>query len=53
MLRWAVMYLFIALIDALVGFTEMAGTAYVGAKILFVVFLVLAMLTLACGGEHE
>ncbi len=49
MLRWAVMFLVIALIAALFGFTDVAGTAYSGAKILFVVFLILAVLSMVFG----
>ena len=43
MLRLAVLFLVIALIAALFGFGIVAGTAYEGAKILFFIFLVLAI----------
>lgn len=49
MLRWAVLFLVIALIAALFGFTGVARTAYAGAKILFVVFLILAVLSMIFG----
>ncbi len=49
MLRWAVLFLVIALVAALFGFGGVAGMAYDGAKILFVVFLVLAVLSMAFG----
>ena len=43
MLRLAVLFLVIALVAALFGFGIVAGTAYEGAKILFFIFLVLAI----------
>jgi uncharacterized membrane protein YtjA (UPF0391 family) len=46
MLRIAILFLVIALIAALFGFTPVAGVAYDAAKILFFVFLVLAVLSL-------
>jgi len=49
MLRWAIMFLVIALISALFGFTDVAGTSMVAAKILFFVFLVLFVLSLLFG----
>jgi len=49
MLGWAIGFLLIALVAALLGFTTVAGTAYAAAKIVFVVFLVLAVLSLAFG----
>jgi len=49
MLRWAILFLVIALIAALFGFTGVAGTAFDGAKILFFVFLVLAVLSMIFG----
>ena len=41
MLRLAILFLVIALLAALFGFTAVAGTAYEGARILFFVFIVL------------
>ncbi|USQ96211.1 DUF1328 domain-containing protein [Caulobacter sp. RL271] len=47
MLNWAVTFLVIALIAALLGFTSIAGTAMGIAKILFFVFLILFVVSLA------
>ncbi len=47
MLNWAVTFLVIALIAALLGFTSVAGTAIGIAKILFFVFLILFVVSLA------
>lgn len=52
MLRWALLFLIIALIAALFGFTTVAGTAYAAAKILFFVFLVLFVITLLFGSRR-
>jgi uncharacterized membrane protein YtjA (UPF0391 family) len=52
MLRWALLFLIIALIAALFGFTTVAGTAYAAAKILFFVFLVLFIVTLLLGNRR-
>jgi uncharacterized membrane protein YtjA (UPF0391 family) len=49
MLRLAVLFLVIALVAALFGFTSVAGTATYGAKILFFVFLVLFIVSLLLG----
>lgn len=49
MLGWAVSFLIIALIAALLGFTWLAGTAAWFAKILFIVFLVLFLVSLISG----
>lgn len=46
MLNWAVTFLVIALIAALLGFTSVAGTAIGIAKILFYIFLVLFLVSL-------
>jgi len=45
MLRLAIVFLVIALIAALVGFGGIAALSWEGAKILFVVFLILAVLS--------
>ncbi|MBO9546211.1 DUF1328 domain-containing protein [Caulobacter sp.] len=50
MLNWAVTFLVIALIAALLGFTSIAGTAIGIAKILFFVFLILFVVSLVAGG---
>lgn len=49
MLGWSLMFLVVALIAAVFGFTTVAGTAYMAAKILFFVFLVLFVLSLVLG----
>ena len=46
MLGWALTFLVVALIAALLGFTSIAGAAMGVAKILFVVFLVLFLVSL-------
>ncbi|PZR34666.1 DUF1328 domain-containing protein [Caulobacter segnis] len=46
MLNWAVTFLVIALIAALLGFTSVAGAAIGIAKILFYVFLILFLVSL-------
>lgn len=49
MLSWAVTFLIVALIAALLGFTGIAGTAVWIAKVLFFVFLILFIVTLLFG----
>src|SRR4051794_23468155 len=49
MLRWAVIFLVIALVAAALGFGGIAGDAAGIAKILFVVFLVVAAISLVLG----
>jgi len=49
MLRWAIVFLVIALVAALFGFGLVAGVAYDAAKILFFVFLVLALVSFISG----
>jgi uncharacterized membrane protein YtjA (UPF0391 family) len=49
MLRWAVIFLVVALIAAAMGFGGIAGDAAGIAKILFVVFLVIAAISLVLG----
>lgn len=49
MLRYAILFLVIALVAALFGFNLVGGMAYGAAKILFFVFLVLAVLSLLGG----
>jgi uncharacterized membrane protein YtjA (UPF0391 family) len=51
MLRWALLFLIVALIAGLFGFTTVAGTAYAAAKILFFVFLVLFVIALLLGNR--
>jgi uncharacterized membrane protein YtjA (UPF0391 family) len=52
MLRLAVLFLMIALIAALFGFVGVASYSWEGAKILFFVFLVLAVLSFVVGGSR-
>lgn len=49
MLRWALVFLVVALIAALFGFTNVAGTSMFAAQILFFVFLVLFVVSLIAG----
>ncbi len=49
MLSWAITFLIIALIAGVLGFTTIAGTAIGFAKIIFVVFLVLFVLSFVMG----
>jgi uncharacterized membrane protein YtjA (UPF0391 family) len=49
MLYWAACFFVIALVAAFFGFVGIAGTAMGAAKILFAVFLVLAVVSLLFG----
>lgn len=49
MLNWAATFFVIAIIAAVLGFTSIAGSAIEIAKILFVVFLVLAVVSFVFG----
>ncbi len=49
MLRWALLFLVIALVAAVFGFGLVADMSYTAAKILFFVFLVLAVLSFIGG----
>jgi uncharacterized membrane protein YtjA (UPF0391 family) len=49
MLRWALLFLIVALVAALFGFTTVVGPAMVAAKILFFVFLVMFVVSLVAG----
>jgi uncharacterized membrane protein YtjA (UPF0391 family) len=51
MLHYAVVFLVVALIAALLGFTGLAGAAAGIAKILFFVFLILFVASLLFGGR--
>ena len=53
MLRFAVVFLVIALVAGLFGFVGVAGYPWEGAKILFFVFLVLAVLSFLVGGSRR
>jgi len=45
------LFLIVALIAGLFGFTSVAGTSYVIAKVLFFVFLVLFIISLLMGSR--
>ena len=49
MLRWALLFLVVALLAGVFGFTEIAGPSYLIAKVLFFVFVVLFILSLVMG----
>lgn len=49
MLRWAVIFLVIALVAAVLGFGGIAGSAAGIAKIIFFVFLVLLVISVVMG----
>lgn len=51
MLRWALLFLVVALVAALFGFTNVAGTSIFAAKILFFVFLVIFVVSLVMGSR--
>lgn len=46
MLGWALTFLIVALIAAVLGFGVLAGTAMAIAKLLFIVFIVLFLISL-------
>jgi uncharacterized membrane protein YtjA (UPF0391 family) len=49
MISWAITFLIIALVAAILGFGVLAGTAMEIAKILFFVFIVLFIVSLIAG----
>jgi len=49
MLRWAILFLIVALVAAVLGFTQLEGAAAWAAKISFFVFLVLFVTSLIFG----
>ncbi len=49
MLRWAFIFLVLAIIAALLGFTGVAGQSMYIAKVLAVVFLIIFLVSLAYG----
>lgn len=53
MLSWAITFLIIALIAAVLGFGGIAGTAAGIAKVLFLVFLVLFVMSFVAGGFNR
>lgn len=50
MLRWAILFLIIALIASALGFGFLEGTALTAAKICAVVFIILALISFIGGG---
>lgn len=51
MLRWSILFLIVALVAGLLGFTEIIGPSMLVAKILFFVFLVLFVISLLMGSQ--
>ena len=49
LLYWAVVFLIIAIVTAILGFGVIAGTAALIAKVLFVIFLIMLALSLIFG----
>jgi uncharacterized membrane protein YtjA (UPF0391 family) len=49
MLRWALIFLVIGLIAALLGFTSIAGASIAIAKTLFYIFMVIFLVLLVLG----
>ncbi len=49
MLGWALTFLVIALVAALLGFTSIAGSAFAAAKIVFYVAIVLFVISTIIG----
>jgi uncharacterized membrane protein YtjA (UPF0391 family) len=52
MLRLAILFLVVALVAAFLGFGGVASLSFEGAKIFFVIFLVLAVLSLVGYGYY-
>ncbi len=51
MLRYSLVFLLVALLAAVFGFTELAGGSWLIAKVLFFLFLVLFVISLVVGGR--
>lgn len=49
MLSWSIIFLIVAIIAGILGFTTIAGAALSFAKILFVIFLILFIVFLFLG----
>ena len=49
MLRWAVIFFVVAIIAGLLGFTKIAGSTMQIAKILFFIFVILAVVVFIFG----
>lgn len=52
MLRWALLFFIVALIAAVFGFGGVAGEAAWIGKILLIVFLILAVVSMVFGGRR-
>jgi len=53
LLHWAVIFLIVAIVAALLGFGGVAGTAMAGAKIVFWVAIILAVLGFLFGAMRR
>jgi uncharacterized membrane protein YtjA (UPF0391 family) len=53
MLRWALLFLVVAIIAAIFGFSNIAGTSAWIAQVLFFVFLVLFVISLVFNGRSR
>jgi len=53
MLRYSLLFLVVALLAGVFGFTSLAGISYDFAQILFFVFLVLFVASLFLGGRAD
>ena len=53
MLRWAIVFLVVALVAALFGFGGVAGVSMDAARILFFVFLILFVVSLVLGNRRS
>jgi uncharacterized membrane protein YtjA (UPF0391 family) len=53
MLWAAILFLILAIVSGALGFGLIAGTAYVAAKVLFFVFIVLFVLSLISGAARQ
>ena len=53
LLHWAVIFLVVAIVAALLGFGGVAGTAMAGAKIVFWVAIILAILGFVFGAMRR
>ena len=49
MLRWALIFLVVALVAGLLGFWALEGLAMWIAKVLFIIFLILFIISLVAG----
>ncbi len=52
MLRYSLVFLLVALLAGVFGFTEVAGGSWLIAKVLFFLFLVLFVVSLFFGGRR-